>query len=184
MLSRTSVIRTCSRWRPNASTTSPMSWWVIGRGSETRCCSTVIALASAIPIHTGSSRWSPLASCSSSTGRRAPASTPTAMTRISLTGVHPLHDPPGHTWVPHQPYAGLGSPPTLILRCQGQPRRRPAQIWARSAGLPDRRDLCEGRTRVVDGLIIYVGLLSLLLSLKTGLRGRLGPHVFARRCHV
>jgi hypothetical protein len=43
-----------------ASMTSPMSWWVIRRGSETPCCSTVIALASAIPIHAGSSRWSPL----------------------------------------------------------------------------------------------------------------------------
>jgi hypothetical protein len=94
MLSRTSVTRTRSRRRPNAVRTWPISWWVIGRGPETPRCSSVIALASAAPIHTGSSRWSPLASSSSSTGRCAPGSTPTALTRISCTA-HPPSPRPG-----------------------------------------------------------------------------------------
>ena len=107
-----------------------MSWWVIGRGSETCCCSTVIALASAVPIHTGSSRWSPLASCSTSTGRKAPDSTPTAITRISRTGLHPLRSPPDRTWsCTNHPPVGCLLP--LILRRQGRLRRRGEQISAR-----------------------------------------------------
>ena len=75
--------------------------------------SIAIAAASAGPIHAGSSRWSPLASSSSSTGRYAPGSTPMAMTRISCTAHLPSPPPGSPAPASHEPGA---------RRCHSHPR--------------------------------------------------------------
>src|SRR4051812_18554164 len=113
-----------------------MSWWVIGRGSETCCFSAVIALASAVPIHTGSSRWSPLASCSTSTGRNASDSRPTAITRISRTGLHPSA-PRLTARGPAPTTRRLGGLLPVILRRQGRLRRRGRADLSTAGGAAD-----------------------------------------------